>query len=88
MAAKYFSGARVRIRDAQRGVGALSDVRRYRDQIGQIIGSTALIAFAARPWTEETSVAVHLLQVYKVRLDVGIEIDYVTEDCLEVFEQA
>ena len=88
MVAKYHSGVRVRIKDVRRVRGPFSDVRQYQDQTGEIIESTALVAYLARPWADEASSPTQLLHVYKVRLDAGIEIDYVIEECLEASENS
>jgi hypothetical protein len=50
---------------------------------GEIVSSASVAAYLVRPWAVESIGAVQILQVYKVRLDIGIEVDGVIEESLE-----
>jgi hypothetical protein len=66
--------------------GPYSDVVKYRDFTGEVVASTEVISFMMNPGRWRAEDTVQLLQVYRVRLDTGPELDYVIEDCLQVVE--
>jgi len=85
MTPKYESGSRVRIRIAEWSRGPYSDLWKYENETGEIVGSSQVVAFYVRPWAIDVNDIAHVLQVYRVHLDTGFEIDQVIEDCLERF---
>ena len=83
---KYPSGTKVRIRNAGDFRGPYSDFRRWESFTGQVVDSTPLAAYVAGPWAWDPHSPIQTIQAYRVHLDIGVEIDYVIEDCLEALD--
>ena len=50
---------------------------------GEIAGSVAVAGYLVRSWQVEGDTPMETLYLYRVRLDTGVEVEYLTEDTLE-----
>ena len=82
----YVSGPRVRIKAGVWPRDAFSNMWQYDGLTGRIVSVTPLIAYRTEGWTKEFSRPFELIPAYKVLLDLGIEVDNVTDDYLESTE--
>jgi hypothetical protein len=83
MVARFSAGTKVRIREGAFLPLPSLDVWRHQSLTGEIMGSTSVVPYAVLIWEDDASQTIRVVQAYRVHLDVGIEVDSVTEDCLE-----
>ena len=88
MSAIFSRGTRVRIRIEDGFRGPYSDVWQYQNLTGEIVESAPLAAFIAGAWARDFGGPMRTLQAYRVRLDNGVEIAYVIEECLQSIEDS
>ena len=81
--AKYQCGSKVRVRATRSFRDPYSSIWQYENLTGEVVSSASVPAYLVKPWAVESTGAVQILQVYKVRLDMGIEVDGVIEESLE-----
>jgi len=87
MVAKYPSGTKVRIKVVESvRRSPYSDIWKYENLTGEIVSSNATVGYLVHVWDLDWHRSAQIIQAYRVHLDVGIEIDNVTEDCLEVLK--
>ena len=80
---KYQGGTRVRIRGGNwLCLSPHSDIWKYDNLTGEVANSEAVVGPLARTLGDANE-ALQFVHLYRVRLDVGVEVDQVTEDCLE-----
>ena len=85
---KFRGGTRVRIKVGNwLRPSPYSEVWKYDNLTGEIVNSEAVIGYFVQTLGDANE-PFQLIQAYKVRLDVGIEVDYVIEDCLEPLASA
>ena len=82
--AKYAAGSRVRIKGMPRERDPYSGIWQYENLPGIVVDS-ASVATEDSDACDVTSTgpAQVLKDGYKVALDIGVELNYVAEDCLE-----
>ncbi len=83
MPARFAKGTRVRLRSGGFVGSAYSTVWKYQNMTGEIADSMAVAGYLVRSWWVETDTPLETLHLYRVRLDTGVDVDYLTEDCLE-----
>lgn len=83
MKAKFAVGTKVRIRVGHRGLYAFSDLSRYDNLTGEVISSMPVVAYVMRSWRMDEQGVAESIQCYRVRLQEGIELTDLLEDCLE-----
>jgi hypothetical protein len=84
--ARYSVGTKVRIKAGQWGRHAHSDVWKYENRIGEIVGSTFLIGYVIRYWERGEEGQAESILTYTVRLQEGTEIENLLEDSLQRLE--
>lgn len=83
---KYSSGTRVRINAGTGFREPDSDLWRYDNLTGAIISSAAVTRYQIRSWERDWHTPSEVVRAYKIHLDIGIEADNVTEECLEAWK--
>ena len=82
---KYVDGTRVRVKAMARPRDPYSDIWQYENLPGEVVYSNLVTAQESPSCTVDSSRPP--LQVlrdeYKVRLDIGVTVDHVDEECLE-----
>ena len=81
--AKYSDGSRVRIKAGVWPGDAECDLWRYNNLTGKITSSGSAIAHQMHSWAQRLARPFDSIRVHKVRLDLGIELENVTEEHLE-----
>ncbi len=76
-------GTRVRLRSGGFLGSVHSTAWKYQNMTGEIAGSIAVAGYLVRSWQVEGDAPLQTLHLYRVRLDTGVEVEYLTEDCLE-----
>ncbi len=87
---RYLNGTKVRI-TAQNSQSNLvnPEILHYNNQIGEIVHSVAALGFVIpQSWTNTAEFSRHTLYYYEVQLEDGTILQYVSEDCLETFEES
>jgi hypothetical protein len=83
---KYVRGSRVRIRSSRSMGDPYSNMWQYVNLTGEVVSSESVPAYLVKSWAIEAIGAVQMLQVYTVRLDMGVELEGVIEESLELRE--
>jgi hypothetical protein len=83
---KYACGSKVRIRSSRSMGDPYSNMWQYANLTGEVVSSESVPAYLVKSWAIEAIGAVQMLQVYTVRLDMGVELDGVIEESLELRE--
>ena len=81
----YSSGTKVRVKAGTGFLDRYSDTWQYENMTGKVVSSTTVTWRQIRSWESEANSPSEAVQVYKIHLDIGIEADNVTGDCLETW---
>ncbi len=81
--ARFAKGTRVRVRSVGWLESAYSTTWRYQNMTGEIADSFAVAGYLVRSWWVDNETPLETIHLYRVHLDSGAEVEYLTEDCLE-----
>ncbi len=87
MAATYSDGAKVRVRASEHVHSVWhSHLDKFAGMTGVVVSSVRAVGFVTYAWAEHSSPAVQTIRLYRVHLDAGIELNFVTAERLETTE--
>jgi ribosomal protein L21E len=87
MARNYSVGTKVRISvGGNAHHGWYSHLRSYEGMTGEVLSSVETVAYVLRPWGGDADAPAQVMRAYRVHLDSGPEIEFVSGDYLEVVE--
>jgi ribosomal protein L21E len=84
MKESFSVGTRVRISVGERiEQGSYSHLQWYEGMTGEVVSSMQTVGYVVTGWREDSNAPVQPIQAYRVHLDAGVEIGFVTGDCLK-----